>query len=84
MNFRQYARRMSFVGTPIDAAVRREMLRMALINSTRSVPLQIAGIAFFVGLGMEVEMNLIAALVGLLRICRLGLSGSRRDHVFWR
>ena len=39
---------------------------MALLNSTRSVPLQIAGIAFFVGLGLEVGMRTIALLVGLV------------------
>jgi signal transduction histidine kinase len=53
-------------GSPIDAAVRRELLRMALVNSTRSVPLQIAGIAFFVWLGLEVDMKAIAVLVGVI------------------
>ncbi len=57
---------MTDLGSPIDAAVRRELLRMALLNSTRSVPLQIAGIAFFVGLGLEVGMTTIAALVGAI------------------
>ena len=39
---------------------------MALLNSTRSVPLQIAGIAFFVGLGLEVGVRSIAGSVGLI------------------
>ncbi|MEO6327269.1 MAG: ATP-binding protein [Thermoanaerobaculia bacterium] len=39
---------------------------MALLNSTRSVPLQIAGIAFFFGLGIEVGTTVVAGLVGLI------------------
>jgi signal transduction histidine kinase len=79
----KYAWRVTSLGSPIDAAVRRELLRMALRNSTRSVPLQIAGIAFFVGLGLEIKMVTIAALVGLIGLgvvaWRYSLSGRFSD-----
>lgn len=45
---------------------------MALINSTRSVPLQIAGIAFFVWLGLQVGMTAIAVLIGLIGLTVVG------------
>ena len=52
---------------------------MALLNSSRSVPLQIAGIAFFVALAVEVNMTAIAAVVGAIGIgvvaWRYSLSG---------
>ncbi|MCE9660158.1 MAG: hybrid sensor histidine kinase/response regulator, partial [Burkholderiales bacterium] len=63
---------MSSKVSAIDAAVRRELLRMALINSTRSVPLQIAGIAFFVWLGLQVGMTAIAVLIGLIGLTVVG------------
>ncbi len=57
---------MSTPGSPIDSAVRRELLRTALRNSSRSVPLQIAGIAFFVYLGLAVGMTAVTAVVGVI------------------
>jgi signal transduction histidine kinase/CheY-like chemotaxis protein len=36
---------------PIDIAQRREMLRLALHNATRSVPLQLAAVAMLAGMG---------------------------------
>ena len=57
-----------------DAAVRRELLRLALRNSTRSVPLQLVAVAFVAYLGLQVGAMYTAAVVGLL-----GLS-----IAFWR
>ena len=47
----------------IDAAVRRESLRMAMHNSSRSVPLQLVAVAFFVVLGVEVHLPGVAVLI---------------------
>jgi hypothetical protein len=52
----------------IDAAVQRETLRMALRNSSRSVPLQLVAVGFFVVLGFGVELRLIAVLIGLVGV----------------
>ncbi|HEX4233445.1 MAG TPA: histidine kinase dimerization/phospho-acceptor domain-containing protein, partial [Caldimonas sp.] len=52
----------------IDAAVQRETLRMALHNSSRSVPLQLVAVTFFVALAFEVELPFIATLVGAIGI----------------
>ena len=50
---------------PIDAAVRRELLRLALHNSGRSVPLQIVAVAFIVYLGWTVECLAAATAAGI-------------------
>ena len=63
---RKYACTVTDSATSIDAAVRRETLRMALQNSSRSVPLQIAAVAFFVALGLQVGEKGIAAVVGVI------------------
>ncbi len=41
---------------------------MALRNSSRSVPLQLVAVGFFVVLGFEVELRLIAVLIGLIGV----------------
>ena len=51
--------------TPIDAAVRRELLRLALHNSGRSVPLQVVAVAFIVYLGWSVDCVAAAAAAGV-------------------
>jgi signal transduction histidine kinase len=58
----------------IDAAVQRETLRMALRNSSRSVPLQLVAVGLFVVLGFEVELPVVAVLVGLIGV---GVAGWR-------
>jgi len=58
----------------IDAAVQRETLRMALRNSSRSVPLQLVAVGFFVVLGFEVDLKVVAMLVGLIGV---GVAGWR-------
>ncbi len=57
-----------------DAAVRRELLRLALRNSTRSVPLQLVAVGFVAYLGLQVGATHTAAVVAVL-----GLS-----IAFWR
>ena len=47
----------------IDAAVRRELLRLALANSTRTVPLQLVAVGVVVVLGVQVGAYLASALV---------------------
>jgi signal transduction histidine kinase len=49
----------------INAAVRRETLRIALRNSGRSVPLQLAAVVFFVGLALQASLPLQAIAVGI-------------------
>ncbi len=49
--------------TNIDAAVRRELLRLALANSTRTVPLQLVAVGVVVVLGVQVGAYLASALV---------------------
>jgi signal transduction histidine kinase len=50
---------------PVEAAVRRELLRLALHNSGRSVPLQVVAVAFLVYLGWTADCRIAAALTGL-------------------
>jgi signal transduction histidine kinase/CheY-like chemotaxis protein len=55
--------------TTIDVSVRREMVRMALRNSTRTVPLQLLAVGFFVTLGIEagfVGIAIVTALLGAI------------------
>jgi signal transduction histidine kinase len=52
----------------IDAAVRRETLRMALRNSSRSVPLQLVAVGFFVVLGVEVDLKVVATMIAFIGI----------------
>ena len=54
--------------SPIDLAVQRETLRMALHNSTRSVPLQLVAVGFFVVLGIETGQRLVAAVIGIIGV----------------
>ena len=55
--------------TSVEAAVRREMLRLALHNSGRSVPLQLVAVAFLLYLGVtagRANAGLLTALLGLV------------------
>ena len=47
---------------------------MALRNSSRSVPLQLVAVGFFVVLGFEVDLKVVAMLVGLIGV---GVAGWR-------
>jgi signal transduction histidine kinase len=47
--------------TPIDAAVRRELLKLALHNSTRSIPLQLVAVAIVAFLAVLVDARLAAS-----------------------
>ena len=49
-----------------ESAVRRELLRLALHNSGRSVPLQLVAVAFVVFLGWESEREVAAIVTGVL------------------
>ena len=49
-----------------ESAVRRELLRLALRNSTRSVPLQLVAIGVVVALGLYVGAKVAAVSAGLL------------------
>src|SRR5689334_6953858 len=51
---------------PIDVSVRREMLRLALHNSFRTIPLQVLAVAYFVTLGWMAGLPKITALAALL------------------
>ena len=51
-----------------DAAVRRELLRLALVNSTRTVPLQLVAIGVVVVLGIQAASPIAAAIVALTGI----------------
>ena len=53
----------------LDAAVRRELLRLAMRNSTRSVPLQLLAVGIVVALGLLVDAKLaagVAAVIGMV------------------
>ena len=56
----------------IDASVRREMLRMALRNSTRTIPLQLVAVGFFVTLGVEADFIGVAVFTGILGVIVAG------------
>ena len=62
----------------IDAAVRRELLRLALLNSVRSIPLQLLAVGIIVVLGSTVGAigaSIIAAAIGVaVAIWRYALS----------
>ena len=64
----RYARRVARDLSSIDAAVQGETLRMALRNSTRSIPLQLVAVGFFVVLAFDVQLDFIAVLVGVIGI----------------
>jgi two-component system, sensor histidine kinase len=49
-----------------ESAVRRELLRLALRNSGRSVPLQLVAVAFIVYLGWHAEREIAAVATGIL------------------
>ena len=49
-----------------ESAVRRELLRLALRNSGRSVPLQLVAVAFIVYLGWHAEREVAAVATGIL------------------
>jgi two-component system, sensor histidine kinase len=51
-----------------DAGVKREMLRLALHNSARSVLLQLAAVIVIVVIGVLVERHLAAGVVGLIGV----------------
>ena len=50
----------------IDAAVRRENLRMAMLNSKRSVPLQVVAVGFFVALAVQAQLLAVALLIAAI------------------
>ncbi len=50
----------------VEAAVRRELLRLALHNSGRSVPLQLVAIAFLVYLGFDSDRAVVGLVTGLI------------------
>ena len=53
----------------LDAAVRRELLRLAMRNSARTVPLQLVAVAIVVALGFIVDAKVaacVAAVMGVL------------------
>ncbi len=52
----------------MDAAVQDELLKLTLRNAGRSVPLQLAAVAWFVWLGLHVGRPWVAAAVALLGI----------------
>lgn len=54
---------MTSTPTTVDAAVRREMLHLALQNAGRSVPLQLLAVAFVAYLGVTVDRIVVAAAV---------------------
>jgi len=60
--------------SPTDAAAQRELLRLALHNSARSVPLLLIVVVFLVYLGVQSDRLAAAALTGVL-----GVAAS-----FWR
>ena len=65
------AREMSAQAKPessLDAAVRRELLRLALVNSTRTVPLQLVAIGVVAVLGFQAAAPMAAAIVALTGI----------------
>ena len=49
-----------------DAAVLDELLRLTLRNANRSVPLQLAAVAWFVWLGVQADRAAVAAAVAVL------------------
>ena len=68
----------------LDAAVRRELLRLAMRNSTRSVPLQLLGVGMVVALGLlggSVIAAAIAAVIGVVvALWRLAVARSFGRH----
>ncbi len=69
--------------TTVEAAVRRELLRLALQNSGRSVPLQMVAVAFLAYLGFDsghATAGAFAGLVGLaVAFWRIRISRSYAD-----
>ena len=55
-----------------ESAVQRELLRLALHNSTRSVPIQLLAVAYFVFLGMDSGHGAAALATGLLGLVVAG------------
>ena len=54
---------------PVEAAVRREMLRLALHNSGRSVPLQLVAVAYVAYLGVVANRSAVA-----WGVCGIGIA----------
>ena len=52
----------------LDAAVRRELLRLAMRNSARSVPLQLLAVGIVVALGVLVEARLAAGAAAIIGV----------------
>ena len=67
----------------VEGAVRRELLRLALQNSGRSVPLQIVAVAFLFYLGVSEDCHVAAAATAVLGLAvavwRLGISRRYSD-----
>jgi len=58
-----------------DVAVQRELLRLSLHNSSRSVPLQLATVAVLVALGLDGGRGLAISHTPLVERAALGLTG---------
>jgi signal transduction histidine kinase/CheY-like chemotaxis protein len=54
--------------TPIESAAQRQLLRLALLNSARSVPLALAALLFIVWLGFDHGRPIAAAAVAVLGV----------------
>ncbi|MCY7299184.1 MAG: hypothetical protein LH616_08240, partial [Ilumatobacteraceae bacterium] len=52
----------------LEAAVRRELLRLAMLNSARSVPLQLLAVGIVVVMGILVEATVAAGAAALLGV----------------
>lgn len=78
----RYACRVTSTPSTVEAAVRREMLQLALQNAGRSVPLQLLAVAFVAYLGVTVDrITAVAAIITCgvaVGIWRLSIS-SRYD-----
>ena len=73
---------MSSVFNP-DAAVRRELLRLALRNSARSIPLQLVAVAIIVALSVWVDARNVGAVAAglgvVVAVWRLSVSRRHTD-----
>ena len=54
--------------SPFDDAVRQELLQLALRNSSRSVPLQLAAVGYVAYLGWDLGLMVAAATTGVLGV----------------
>ena len=52
----------------LDAAVRRELLRLAMRNSTRTIPLQLLAVGIVVTLGLLIDAKIAAGLAAVIGV----------------